>query len=96
MLDEMAEGKQRKKQSKNRSHLHKGIMDEVEALFWNYTKPRKKIPFEARYCAILVNVRGNQNVSRGLRCLKHEDKYWPIQYLREKQTMGKFFPRVYA
>ena len=26
----------------------------------------------------------------GLKCLEHEDKYWPIQYLREKKTMGNF------
>ena len=36
MLDEMVEGKQRKKQSKNRSHIHKGIVDEAEGLCWNY------------------------------------------------------------
>ena len=45
MLDEMVEGKQRKKQSKNRSHIHKGIVDEAEVLFWNCMKPAKKIPF---------------------------------------------------
>lgn len=45
MLDEIVERKQRKKQSKNRSHIHKGIGDEAEGLFWNYMKPVKKISF---------------------------------------------------
>lgn len=87
----MVEGKQRKSRSKKRSDIHEGIVYEAEGLFQNYMKPVKKISFGTQYCAILVNVRGNQNVSRGLKCLKHEDKYWPIQYLREKKTMGKFF-----
>lgn len=59
-------------------------------------KPVKKISFGTEHCAILVKVTGNQNVSGGLKCLKHEDKCWPIEYLREKKTMGKFFPRIYA
>lgn len=45
MLDEMVEGKQRKKRSKNRSHIHKGIVYEAKDLFWNYMKPVKKIAF---------------------------------------------------
>lgn len=96
MLDEIVEGKQRKKQSKNRSHTHKDMVQGDEDLFWNYMKPVKKIPFGTQNCAILVNATGNQNASGGLKCLKHEDKYWPIQYLREKKTLGKFFPRVYT
>lgn len=96
MLDEIVEGKQRKKQSKNRSHTHKDMVQGAEDLFWNYMKPVKKIPFGTQNCAILVNATGNQNTSGGLTCLKHEDKYWPIQYLREKKTLGKIFPRVYT
>ena len=41
----MVEGKQRKKQSKNRSPIHKGTVFEAEDLFWNYMKPVKKISF---------------------------------------------------
>lgn len=35
----MVEGKQRKKQCKNRSHTHKDTVYEAEDLFWNYMKP---------------------------------------------------------
>lgn len=97
MLGEVVEGKQKKRQSKNRSCVHEGMVYEAENLSWNYTKPVKKISFETQHCAILVSARSNQNVSRGLKCLKHEDTYWPIQYLRGKKNYGKiFFPRVYA
>lgn len=89
----MAEGKQKKRQSKNRSCIHKGTVYEAENLSWNYMKPVKKIAFGTQHCAIPVSARGNQNVSRGLKCLKHEDTDWPIQYLREKKTMGKFFSK---
>lgn len=71
------------------------MVDEAENLSWNYMKPAKKIAFGTQHCAILVSARSNQNVSRGLKCLKHEDTYWPIQYLREKKTMGKFFFQEY-
>lgn len=45
MLGDMVEGKQRKKQSKNRSHIYKGIVCEAKDLFWNYMKPLEKISF---------------------------------------------------
>lgn len=89
----MGEGKQKKRQSKNRSCIHKGMVYEAENLSWNYTKPVKKIPFETQHCAILVSARSNQNVSRRLKCLKHEDTYWPIQYLRGKKNYGKIFSK---
>lgn len=95
MLGEMVEGKQKKRQSKNRSCVHKGMVYEAENLSWNYMKPVKKISFETQHCAILVGARSNQNVSRGLKCLKHEDTYWPIQYLRGKKNYGKIFFQEY-
>lgn len=59
MLGEVVEGKQRKRQSKNRSYVYKGVLCEVENLFWIYMKLVEKIVFGIQYCVILVSVRGN-------------------------------------
>lgn len=93
MLGEVVEGKQRKRQSKNRSHVHKGVLCEAENLSWTYMKPVEKIAFGTQHCATLVSARGNQNVSRGLDAWNMRTHIGPFNTLEKRKLWENFFSK---